>query len=250
MNFATASFGIERFQLEHLQHSVLQYYTSFGVSPTWYLFWLITGEIVFNIPRYSTKYWHLSITSIYSSIHKIPFRCRAAAACYLCSTFLFYYCYTITSVHLGIPRTPQKLLYLPPSLNHPFLDAPRCSSAFSKALKISLTKSTPFTTSPTAMGTVDRTKRSKNGRSIGVVDFRSTTGLRRYVAFVSGGWRVTNRIEAKGTRARAMDREIDLSRLGRSGCFFHDVATDVHERLDVSLSILDLDLPPDLGFQT
>lgn len=37
-----------------------------------------------------------------------------------------------------------------------------------------------------------------------------------WIALVSSGCRVTNRIEGKGTRARAMNRGIDLSRLGRA----------------------------------
>lgn len=67
-------------------------------------------------------------------------------------------------------------------------------------------------------------------RGWSISDRQSTgRGLPRGVAFVCDGWRVTNRIEAKGTRARAMNRGIDLSRLGRSASFFPlgDTA-DVH----------------------
>lgn len=58
-----------------------------------------------------------------------------------------------------------------------------------------------------------------------------------WTVFVSSGCRVTNRIEGKGTRARAMNRGIDLSRLDRS-FFFSSSSFSPPRRID-SRSLLD-----------
>lgn len=115
----------------------------------------------------------------------------------------------------------------------------RISSISKKVIPPFIEKLFPSRTAEIQFARWTDTRRiAKDRRLIGVGRFvMDSEGRGRGKGLDSVRLRVTNRIGGKGTGARAMNRGIDLSRLGRSESFFLSLPSLDSSRVQISASI-------------